>query len=65
MRTVLLILPVKGHILRTQGEGGRKWVKLCGRPLWKAPWATTTLDVKYKILCVFLNYIICGQARIF
>ena len=37
MRTVLLILPVKGHILRTQGEGGENGSNcadvLYGRPL--------------------------------
>ena len=33
----VLILTVKGQILRTWGEGGKKMAKFCGRPLWMAP----------------------------
>ena len=31
MRTPVLVLPVKGQILRTWGEG-KKWENFCGRP---------------------------------
>ena len=38
MRTLLLILPVKGQNMGTQETRvGQKTVKFCGRPLWKAP----------------------------
>ena len=62
MRTLLLILPVKGQNMRTQGGQGQKTVKFCGRPLWMAPnltgyvRASLALSVSYLANLIITPY---------
>ena len=44
--------------MRTQGEGGQKTVKFCGRPLWMAPNVMFPTTIIITSIFYTVNYIV-------